>query len=159
MNIFCDWKVNSGRVHIQVGLLLFRIAQISRRNYGRVSAPLSILYRAFSLFSVGFDIPVSTCVGERLRIHHGMALVVNSKSRIGNDVTLRQSTTIGSSVPGGASPVIGDGVEIGANAVIVGDVKIGDFAVIGAGSVVVSSVANGERVVGNPGRVLLPRRE
>lgn len=45
-------------------------------------------------------------------------------------------------------------VYLGANAVVLGPAKIGDGAVIGAGAVVVSNVAEGMVVVGVPAREL-----
>ncbi len=52
---------------------------------------------------------------------------------------------------------IGKDVFIGSNSSLVAPLEIGDRAAIGAGTVVIRDVAPGERVVGNPGRVLPPR--
>ncbi|WP_419181640.1 serine O-acetyltransferase [Novosphingobium mangrovi (ex Huang et al. 2023)] len=56
-------------------------------------------------------------------------------------------------------PRIGNNVDIGAHAIILGDIVIGDNCTIGAGAVVVKDVPAGSTVVGNPGRILPPKRQ
>ncbi|QSE83054.1 MULTISPECIES: serine O-acetyltransferase [Rhodococcus] len=156
--VFCDRSVNQGRPHIQFLLACFRLAQIGRASVSPaarflVGAPASAFYRSIGLFLFGIDIPVSTRVGTRLSIHHGVGLVVHNQAKIGSDVTLRQATTIGSKRGRGA-PIIADGVDIGPNVCIIGDIVIGRGSVIGAGSVVVADVSDGCVVAGNPARLL-----
>jgi acetyltransferase-like isoleucine patch superfamily enzyme len=49
---------------------------------------------------------------------------------------------------------IGRGASIGANATIMGGLKIGQFALIGAGSVVIKNVLPNQIVAGNPAKVI-----
>jgi len=49
--------------------------------------------------------------------------------------------------------LVGKGASIGANATILAGINIGDYAMIGAGSVVVKDVPNHAVVVGNPAKV------
>lgn len=158
MKLLCDYSCNRGRPQIQVLLLIFRVAQMSRRsrtNLARLLSPLaSAAYRLPALFLYGIDIPVSTSIGPRLSIHHGIGLVVNADSKIGSDVVLRQGVTIGNK-SGSLSPTIGDGVDIGASALVIGPINVGAGAVIGAGAVVVKDVASSSVVVGNPARALV----
>ena len=51
-------------------------------------------------------------------------------------------------------PTIKLGAKIGANATLLPDITIGENALVGAGSVVVGDVADGEVVAGNPARVI-----
>jgi putative colanic acid biosynthesis acetyltransferase WcaB len=85
-------------------------------------------------------------------------LVINLGVIIGDNCTLRNSTTIGNKklADGTLSraPRIGNNVDIGANVVIIGDIEIGDNVVIGAGSVVTKSIPANSVVVGNPARIL-----
>lgn len=50
--------------------------------------------------------------------------------------------------------MVEEGASIGANATILPGIRIGRFAMVGAGSVVVSDVPDSVVVVGNPARVL-----
>lgn len=155
LNIFSDYKANAGRPHIQILLVLFRLAQAGRQEkVPKVFGVLStVIYRIPSLFFYGIDIPVSAKIGRNFIIHHGVGLVVNSDARIGDNVTLRQGVTIGS-VRGKPSPRLDDSVDVGAGAIIVGDLLVGQGAIIGAGAVVTKDVSPHARVVGNPAREL-----
>ena len=52
-----------------------------------------------------------------------------------------------------AGPIIGKGAKIGANATLLLGVRIGEYALVGAGAVVVRDVPAGAVVVGNPARL------
>jgi serine O-acetyltransferase len=67
-----------------------------------------------------------------------------------------QDVTISSSLNGqaGGAPRIGRGVLLSAGAKVLGNVDIGDFAKIGAGSLVLSSVPSGYTAVGVPARLV-----
>jgi len=53
-----------------------------------------------------------------------------------------------------STTTVHNGASIGANATLVAGIEIGAFAMVGAGAVVVRSVAPHEMVVGNPARRL-----
>jgi len=53
-----------------------------------------------------------------------------------------------------AGPVIRKGAKIGANATILPGVIIGEYALVGAGAVVVADVPAGAVIVGNPARLI-----
>jgi putative colanic acid biosynthesis acetyltransferase WcaB len=98
-----------------------------------------------------------------LALFHGQALIVNHKVVIGENCTLRNSTTIGHKALEDGSfskcPRIGNNVNIGANVCIIGDIKIGDNVTIGAGSVVTKNVPPDCVIVGNPARILEKKDE
>lgn len=121
-------------------------------------APATLLYRIMFRWvsrSTGIYLPYTVRVGRRVRLEHfgGMILVAQW---IGDDVTIRQNTTLGIARLDALQdrPVIGDRVEIGAGAVILGSVLVGDDAVVGANAVVRRDVAQGTVVGGVPARVL-----
>jgi putative colanic acid biosynthesis acetyltransferase WcaB len=156
--IHSDWLVNRGQLHIQVALLLFRLAaraRASRSISTRLTAHfLSGIYRGYSLSVTSIDVPTRTSIGPRLIIRHGFGLVIHADAVIGADVTLRQGVTVGARSGSRAAPKIGAGTDVGSGAQIIGDIVIGDRVRIGAGTVVVRDVPEGRTVVGNPGRVL-----
>jgi len=120
--------------------------------------PLTLLYRVmFKLceWLCGISLPYTVIVGRRVKLEHfgGMVLVAE---QIGDDVIIRQNTTLGISRLDDLTgrPIIGNGVQVGAGAVVIGRIRIGDNAVIGANAVVVEDVAKGTVVGGVPARVL-----
>lgn len=119
---------------------------------------LTAIYRSmFRLgqWTGGMKLPYTVQVGRRVRLEHfgGMILVPRS---IGNDVVLRQNTTLGiaSEQDLNARPIIEDHVDIGAGAVILGNVVIGRGAVIGANAVVTKTVPPCSVMVGVPARCI-----
>lgn len=120
----------------------------------------SIIWKPlFSIYTnyLGCDIKYNTKIGKNFTIYHGArGSVINPTSIIGNNVSLRQCTTIGAKGFDGSelSPVIEDNVTIGPNVCIIGNVRIGKNAVIGAGAVVVKDVPPYSVVIGNPARIL-----
>jgi len=100
-------------------------------------------------------------------------VVIGDRVKIQNHVSVFQGVTLGDDVMVGPSACftndlkprtadgweltktrVGCGVGIGANATIVCGSTIGDWALIGAGTVVVGDVAPHALVVGNPSRVI-----
>lgn len=159
--ILQDWQVNSETsFKSRWVLLMFRLTQLLRRL--PIAFFLFLLCRAWYQVLVEWilsvELPWDTQVGQNLKLCHGLALVVNHETVIGENCTLRHSTTIGNkklrdgSYSG--SPKIGNNVDIGSNTVILGAITVGDNAIIGAGSVVVKDIPNGAVVVGNPAKIL-----
>lgn len=155
---------NRGNIRILILIVIFRLSSYVyklRENHYFIYCSLFIvilIYRFVSELIMSVELRHKTNVGFGLKIEHGYGLVINDRTVIGNNVTLRQNTTIGcKTLPDGkqgASPNIGNNVDIGANVVIVGGVKIGDGAVIGAGSVVTKDVPEHTVVAGNPAALL-----
>ena len=117
----------------------------------------------------------STDVGRGTNIgsmsHIGNNVKIGKDCRIQGSVYIADGCSIGSNVfigpgatitndrypPSGGqwSPVIvEDDVIIGANATIICGVTIGEYALIGAGAVIVKDVPPFSLVVGNPGRII-----
>ncbi|MDB5031617.1 MAG: transferase hexapeptide repeat containing protein [Mucilaginibacter sp.] len=131
-------------------------------NRSMIAKVICILYLLFYRYAVEWcwciELPRKLKVGKGLMLFHGQALVVNQGVIIGENCTLRNSTTIGHKrqADGTFSPCprIGNNVDIGANVVIIGDVEVGDNVIIGAGTVITKSIPANSVVVGNPARIL-----
>ena len=108
----------------------------------------------------GIMLPYTVRVGRRVKLEHfgGMILVAQW---IGDDVTLRQNTTLGiaDALNLQDRPVIGNGVDVGAGAVILGSVLVGDGAVIGANAVVRRDVPANAIYGGVPAQLIRMKKE
>ncbi|WP_373941856.1 serine acetyltransferase [Vibrio chagasii] len=126
----------------------FRLSKVDNKCF-RLFA-MFWLYRA----RVNYGIHISSKVqcGYGLYLGHGMNIVVNPNTVIGNNVNFSQFTTLGSHSQKGAT--IGDDVYIGPNVNIIGDKKIGSGCIIGAASVVTKDVEESSIVVGNPAKLV-----
>ena len=154
--VFQDWRTNAGSVISQTLAALFRLAQFANKQSRFVRPFVKVPYFVAALVT-GFEIETGTAIGPRLRIFHPHSIVINAKSQIGSDCTLRHGVTIGNKGSGknpDLCPVLGDRVDIGAGASIIGPITIGDDVTIGIGSVIVKSVPAGSTVVGNPARIV-----
>lgn len=131
-------------------------------NFLRIRASKSIkpfhwLYTFYSLYILRIDMPASTKVGKGFTLYHGGGgSVVNPYTVIGNNVVIRQNTTIGSKsfTDDTLAPIIEDRVQIGPNVCIIGKITIGHDSQIGAGAVVVKDVPPYSIVVGNPAYII-----
>lgn len=130
-------------------------------NFLRIRAKRNILFRLlygiYSLNILGIEMPIGTKIGKGFTLYHGgRGSVINPYTVIGNDVVLRQNTTIGSKsfTDDTLAPIIEDRVEIGPNVCIIGEITIGHDSRIGAGAVVVKDVPPYSIVVGNPAHII-----
>ncbi len=83
---------------------------------------------------------------------HGICMVVNEGTIIGNNVNLSQFLNIGTNHVTPA--IIGNNVYIGPQESIAEDVRIGNCSTIGAGTVVTRDIPECATVAGVPNRVL-----
>jgi serine O-acetyltransferase len=119
-------------------------------------APFTLFYRVLFYWVTwlwGIDLLYTVKLGRRVRIWHHGGMVLGARS-IGNDVHIRQNTTMGllSRDDLTAKPTIEDHVDIGAGACILGNVTVGRGTVIGANTVVVKDVPPDSTVFGVPAR-------
>ncbi|HCA7080808.1 TPA: serine acetyltransferase [Citrobacter sedlakii] len=84
------------------------------------------------------DIGLGAQIGAGFKIYHFNGIVICPQAIIGDNLKIRQNTTIGLKTVEGIKAVrIGNNVEIGANTCIIGDdITIGDNVMIGAMSFV-----------------------
>jgi len=100
-------------------------------------------------------VPFSAVIGRGSRFAYGgIGVVLHAKSKIGDRVIIGQGVTIGRKLDPEGVPVIGNDVYISAGARVLGGIVVGDNVIIGANSVVVSSVPPNSIVAGAPARVV-----
>jgi serine O-acetyltransferase len=123
-----------------------------------VRAPFTVLYRFLAKWvewTCGVTLPYTVRLGRRVRIWHHGGMILHARA-IGDDVHIRQNTTIGVVRLGEnlAIPTIGNRVDIGCGACILGDIHVGDDSRIGANAVVLTDVPAGAVAVGVPARII-----
>lgn len=100
----------------------------------------------------GIYIPWKTKIGYGFYIGHGVGIVINPQTIIGNNCNISQFLSIGSN--NGTPAIIGDNVYIGPSVCTVENVHIGNNVSIGAGSVVTRDIPDNATVAGVPAKVL-----
>ncbi len=87
----------------------------------------NFFYSFYTQYILGCDIKSSTKIGSGFVLFHSAhATVISPSTIIGNNVSIRQNTTIGAKGFNGAeeSPIIEDDVIIGPNVCIIGNKQI-----------------------------------
>tara|TARA_Y100000589_G_scaffold317346_1_gene343319 strand:- start:103 stop:843 length:741 start_codon:yes stop_codon:yes gene_type:complete len=137
----------------------FQAIFIHRFTHTLWKCKLPILPRLLSQINrslTGIEIHPGAKIGKKVFIDHGMGVVIGETAEIGDNCLLYQGVTLGGTGKnhGKRHPTLKKNVVIGAGAKILGSITVGANTRIGAGSVVVRSVASNSTVVGVPGRVV-----
>lgn len=125
--------------------------RLANTNIFLIRLTAKIMHRRLSR-KYGIQISPKMKLGYGFYIGHGVSIVINSGTIIGNNCNISQNLTIGTNHETPA--IIGDNVYIGPGVCIVENVIIGNNATIGAGSVVVNDVPANATVAGVPAKVL-----
>ncbi|TPV33368.1 serine acetyltransferase [Paucihalobacter ruber] len=107
-------------------------------------------------YKYGFQIPITTSIGEGFYIGHFGTIVINQDVKIGKNCNIAHLTTIGRANRGihKGCPTIGDKVWIGTGSVIVGKINIGNNVLIAPNSFVNMDIPNNSLVMGNPAKII-----
>lgn len=108
--------------------------------------------------SQAFDVDIhpGARIGKGIMIDHATGVVIGETAVIEDDVSMLHSVTLGGSgcIKTDRHPKIRRGVLIGVGAKILGNIEVGEGAKIGAGSVVLESVAPHTTVAGVPAKLV-----
>ncbi|MFS1522866.1 serine acetyltransferase [Microbulbifer sp. 2304DJ12-6] len=116
----------------------YRAAYVLYRKNNFLAKKLSKRINKKIRFKYCCDLHRESNIDIGFRIGHLSGIVINPKTKIGKNCTIRQNTTIGTiKDENSEGVVIGDNVNIGANSCIIGDgIRIGDNVTLGAMSFV-----------------------
>lgn len=134
-NILSDWNVNTD-LRVKFFLVYYRIARtVYLAKIPLIAKLHTVLYYAITTIIFNSEIHPATKIGSGLRIFHPYMIIINPRSVIGSNVTLRHGVTIGNT---GKSidecPTIEDGVELGAYTTVLGQITIPRHTKLKAGS-------------------------
>ncbi|QRG78085.1 serine acetyltransferase [Citrobacter sp. R56] len=127
-------------------LFWWRLANEMFINGGKFTKRAARKINTKLLNEYGCDLGLGLTVGKGLTIFHHTGIIVTSTAIIGENLTIRQNTTIGRKQSDDDRGVltIGDNVDIGAHTFILGsDFAIGDNVKIGAMSFVMDDIPSG----------------
>ncbi len=117
-------------------LFWFRLAQfLFRKDKGLLNyRKMAKRIQSKLIITHGIDIMLDCEIGPGLKFAHRSGIVIAGAARIGENLYIRQNTTIGIKESGHAGLIyIGNNVDIGAHTCIIGnDLHIGDNVTIGA---------------------------
>lgn len=155
MDLYAGKKVNSSLYSqlYDLSRALLTNSYFRTLFYFRTQGLFSKMLRIFYPKNKTFIIDVNSSIGGGLRLAHPYATILHAE-KIGEHVYVNHLVTVGEK--NGKRPIIGHHVAIHANATIIGGITIGDYAVIGAGAVVVKDVPNHATVAGNPAKIIHP---
>lgn len=117
---------------------------------------LMVFWQKIIEMLTGISIPASVQIGHSFYIGHFGGIILNAKTVIGNNCNISQGVTIGISglEEHRGVPVIGDDVYIGANAVIAGNIGVGNHVLVGACSLVNTTIPDFSVVLGVPAVII-----
>lgn len=114
-----------------------------------------LINRIFIRIIAGCQIGLGATIGRNVIFGYGgLGVVIHHKSIIGDNVNIGTGVTIGGTTNKVGVPKIGENTIISTGCKIIGPVSIGANCVIGANSVVLTSVPDNCVVVGSPARVI-----
>lgn len=142
-------------------ILVFRIGNMI---YHYVKIPIIrqfafgiyFVMKRFSEIITGIEIACDAEIGSGIFIAHSGGIVIGTKAKLGDHVSIHQGVTIGGAGRGKShgSPKIGNCVYLGAGCKVIGSINIGDWVMVGANAVVIKDVASISTVVGVPGKII-----
>lgn len=132
---------------------------LSRKLYQLNLRFLATLFEKFNRILFSAEIPNSAEIDDSVIFgHKGLGVVVSEDAVIKENVIVMHQVTIGKNLKSSVlrdgkthySPIIYNNVSIGVGAKILGPVEVGEYAIIGAGAVVIKDVPSYTIVSGVP---------
>lgn len=143
------------------GFAALQTYRVAHHLWHRQQKQLALLLQNLASEAYAVDIHPATTIGSGIMMDHATGIVIGETAVIGDNVSIMQGVTLGGTgkEEGQRHPKVASGVLISAGAKILGDITIGANAKIGAGSVVLQSVAANTTVAGVPAIVVGKTKE
>ena len=117
--------------------------------------PKSILYRGIKI-PVGVVIMAGVIVNADAQI--GEFCILNTKASLGHDSVMHNFSSLASGVTTGGCLELGECSALSIGAIVIQNIKIGDYAIVGAGSLVIKDIGSYKVAFGNPAKEIRTRK-
>lgn len=156
IQIFNNYNSLEEYFHVAIGQNDVR-ERISLEAIKSGKKPLKLIHKlslvsSYAIVQGGVFVAANVIVAADAIIENGC--IVNHAAIVDHDCKVGEYSHIGPNATLGGGVTIGRRCLIGSGVVILPNIKIGDYAVIGAGSVITKDVLKGEKMVGNPARLV-----
>lgn len=128
-----------------------RLAEYGHIHFATLTDPSVICSRRAEI-GEGSIICAGTILTTDIRV--GKHVIINLDCTVGHDAVIGDYATIYPSVNISGNVTVGEGVELGTGAQIIQGKRIGEWAVLGAGAVVIRDIDSDCTAVGSPARVV-----
>lgn len=151
---------NKIRISLEMGMLaavLYRYGKWAQKiRSPLIRKPLLFIYFILNccmMVFFGINLQLDGEIGKGLIVHNYSGIFIMAE-KIGENFTCNQGVTIGRLRGRPRDAIIGNNVYFGAGAKCLGDVTIGDNVVVGANSLVLTSIPDNCTVIGVPARIV-----
>ncbi|MDA3867665.1 MAG: acetyltransferase [Salinivirgaceae bacterium] len=125
--------------------------KIPTEKFATIIHPTAVISK-FAKIGNGVCIQPFVSVGPNVEI--GNHVQIYAQSLIGHNSTLKDYSYVANNACVGASVVLEEGAYLGTNCSTLENITIGKWSLVGIGSVVIKSVDDYTKIVGNPSRVI-----
>lgn len=120
-------------------------------RFATVVHPTAVVSK-FAELGNGVIIQPFVSVGPNVKI--GNFVQIYAQSLIGHNAVLKDYSYVANNACIGASLILDEGAYLGTNCTTIENIKIGKWSIVGMGAVVIRTVDDYTKVVGNPARVI-----
>ncbi len=129
------------------------VSRLEDQGYRFLSAISPAAYIAYGV-TIGVGCIVNPHVAILPNATIGDHVIIHSGAVIEHDCVVRPYANIAPGVSFGGRVYVGEGAYVYTGSVVIPDVRIGEWAIVGAGTVVLKNVPDNTTVVGVPARIV-----
>jgi len=149
-NVYFYWSLISVRLNHKFINRLKELG-IPEERFATVVHPTAVVSKQATL---GYGVSIHPLVNVGPNVTLGNHIHVFAQAMIGHGATLENFSYVANNACVGAHVRLHEGAYLGTNCTTLENVEIGRWAIVGIGSVVVRSIGDFEKAVGNPSRII-----
>ena len=128
---------------------------------GKIGRLRSLLIRKKLMTKYSVHVYPTAEIGLGLYIPHPCSIVINGRSKIGENFVILQNCTIGTKYPNdpyGPAATIGNNVSMYANSIIIGEITVADNVTLGANSMLNKDALVPGAYFGSPAKLFVSKK-